>query len=118
MEISDISLLHTKVADSGLNPEKALESDDPQQLKATTEQFEAILIRQYLSEAMKPLFEGPIMGHGSGAHMYQYMITDAMASELSNNSTFGVASLLQMQLTGPEKMNPAGTINTQNHDKY
>jgi Rod binding domain-containing protein len=101
MDITDISTLHAGAAESALKNGASRKTGDAHELKEASEQFEAILIRQYLSEAMKPMFEGSMMGESSGSHMYQYMITDVLASELSNNSTFGVASLLQMQLGSP-----------------
>ena len=102
MDIADISLLSGERASAALEQSRAQHANKPEELKAATQQFEAILIRQYLNEAMKPLFDGPLMGSGNGAHMYQYMITDTLANQLSQSSTFGVASLLNMQLTAPE----------------
>jgi len=71
-------------------------------LKEASEQFEAILIRQYLNEALTPVLQDGSGGNESGAHLYQHMITDVLANQLSQGSSFGVASLLQMQLTTPE----------------
>jgi Rod binding domain-containing protein len=102
MDIADISLAQTDRAQAALEHSRPSKTNGPEELKAATEQFEAILIRQYLNEAMKPLLDGPLMGEGTGAHMYQHMITDTLANELSQTSTFGVASLLNMQLTSPE----------------
>lgn len=117
MDIANISLLHAAEADAALFTQKGSKTKDARELKATTEQFEAILIRQYLSEAMKPLFSDSLMGQTSGAHMYQYMITDALASELSQNSTFGIASLLQMQLTQGENSSTKNTVNPNTNDE-
>jgi|TARA_B110000977_G_C10686077_1_gene341559 Rod binding domain-containing protein len=100
MDISDITLIDRPTAT--LEQTRQSKTNTPEELKAATEQFEAILIRQYLNEAMKPLFEGPLMGTGNGAQIYQHMVTDTLANELSQTSTFGVASLLNMQLTSPE----------------
>jgi Rod binding domain-containing protein len=101
MDIADISLVQADSA-KALAAGASGATKDSEQVQAATEQFEAILIRQYLNDAMKPLFDGPLMGNGSGTHMYQYMITDTLANELSQTSTFGMASLLNMQLTSPE----------------
>lgn len=117
MEIGDISLIHANKTDALSQADSGAKTKDPQKLKDATEQFEAILIRQYLSEAMQPLFDDSMMGQASGSHMYQYMITDAMASELSNNSTFGVASLLQMQLTQADSITPDKQLNSKNNDQ-
>lgn len=102
MDIADISLVQADSVKAARQQSHQAKTSAPEELKAATEQFEAILIRQYLNEAMKPLLEGPLMGNGTGAHMYQHMIVDTLANELSQTSTFGVASLLNMQLTSPE----------------
>jgi Rod binding domain-containing protein len=110
MEIGDISLIHGIEADAISLSRSGSHSQNAGELRASTEQFEAILIRQYLSEALKPLFSDSLMGQASGSHLYQYMITDALASELSKDSTFGIASLLQMQLTQAEGLTAKNTI--------
>ncbi|MCH8473761.1 MAG: hypothetical protein LAT55_00855 [Opitutales bacterium] len=117
MDIGNISLLHAAEADASLFSKTGTKAKDARELKATTEQFEAILIRQYLSEAMKPLFTDSMMGQTSGAHAYQYMITDALASELSKSSTFGIASLLQMELTQGENSSTTNTVNPKTNDQ-
>lgn len=102
MEISDISMLANPATVAPLiGSPKASESAASAELRQASQQFEAVLIRQYLNEALQPLLN-ETMGSGvTGSDMYQYMITDKLADELANQNTFGVASLLQMQLTAP-----------------
>lgn len=103
MEFSDISMLANPAATVPLagGPAAAAESAGAAELRQASQQFEAVLIRQYLNEALKPLLNDTMGSGVTGSDMYQYMITDKLADELANQNTFGVASLLQMQLTAP-----------------
>lgn len=57
-------------------------------------QFEAILLRQVLSESMKPLLEG-----GPSGQVYGYLLTDSLADTMSKGGGMGLAHILQAQLT-------------------
>jgi hypothetical protein len=73
---------------------------EAERVAAATREFEAVLLRQYLNEAMKPLTKGgPGMG-GSNA-VYGYLINDALATGLTRGGVFGFSSLLQAQVTRP-----------------
>jgi hypothetical protein len=70
---------------------------EAERLAATTREFEAILLRQYLSEALKPLTKGG-PGMGGGSSVYSYLATDALANSLSADGVFGFSNLLQAQV--------------------
>jgi hypothetical protein len=70
---------------------------ETERLAAATREFEAILLRQYLSEALRPLTQGG-PGMGGGNAVYGYLATDALASGLSSSGVFGFSSLLQAQV--------------------
>jgi Rod binding domain-containing protein len=74
-----------------------------QQVKAAAGQFEAILLRQFLQESVGGLMGGE---GGSGGNVYGYMLTDVLASKLSEGGGLGLANILQKQLT-PRGMNAA-----------
>lgn len=57
-------------------------------------QFEAILMRQILSESMKPLLEG-----GASGQVYGYLVTDSLADTMSKGGGMGLSHILQAQLT-------------------
>jgi hypothetical protein len=70
---------------------------EAERLGAATREFESMLLRQYLGEALKPLTrEGESLGGGNS--VYGYMITDALASSLSSSGVFGFSNLLQAQM--------------------
>lgn len=76
---------------NGAAPEK-------ERLAAVSKEFEAVLLRQYLTEAMKPLTKsGDVFGGDNG--VYSYMITDALANGLSRDGVFGFSNLMQAQLS-------------------
>ena len=77
-----------------------------QQLKSVSGQFEAILLRQFLQDSV-----GKIMGGESGGpsgNIYGYLLTDTLASKLSEGGGLGLASVIQKQLS-PRAAHTAGT---------
>ncbi len=84
---------------------------EPEALAATAREFEAMLLRQYLAQALKPATsEGALFGANSS--IYQHLITDALASSLSAGGVFGFSNLLQAQLAGA----PANEELSRDHD--
>jgi Rod binding domain-containing protein len=58
-------------------------------------QFEAILVRQMLSESMKTLVEG-----SEGQHAYGYFISEALSDGITRGGGLGLRSVLESQLRG------------------
>lgn len=56
-------------------------------------QFEAILVRQMVSESMKPLLE-----HGKEGQIYGYFLADALAEGITKAGGLGIRSIIQGQL--------------------
>ena len=73
-------------------PGKSAEA--PAKAAEAARQFEGILLRQFLSESMKPLLQG-----GSGGQVYGYLLTESLASSLVKGGGLGLSSILQAQLT-------------------
>ena len=68
-----------------------------QQVKKVAGQFESILLRQFLQDSV-----GKIMGGESGGtagSMYGFMLTDVLASKLSEGGGMGLSSVIQKQLS-------------------
>lgn len=74
--------------------------DTGQDLAKTTKEFESIFLRKFLGDALQPLLHSTPGASAPGAGIYRYMVTDALASQLSESGDFGFSSLLQMQLAG------------------
>ncbi len=96
MEVSDIVSTWTPAKAS----ETAGKAADPNELKDASQKFEAVLLRQFLGQALKPLLHESLGSNAPGAHIYQDMLTDSIATQLSAEETLGMSTLLQMQLSG------------------
>ena len=70
------------------------------ELVEATRQFEAIFLRQFLGDALKPLLHATPGSEGPGSGFYQYMMTDVISTSLTQQEQFGISSLLQMELSG------------------
>ncbi len=78
--------------------EPVVNTANADKLGEASQQFEAILLRQFLGESMKGLLEG-----GSGGQMYGYMLTDTLADSLSKGGGLGLSSVIQAQLGKGQK---------------
>lgn len=91
MNIAAISNELTAPVLSSANAEGA--QDDPAKIAEAAKQFEGILLRQILSESMKPLLE-----NGPGAQVYGYFLTDSLADSIGKAGGLGLGHVLQTQL--------------------
>ncbi|MBI2814296.1 MAG: rod-binding protein [Opitutae bacterium] len=78
--------------------------DPAEQRQAVGEQFEAILIRQFLAQSL-----GSLMGDGKegGGGVYGYMLTDTLADKLTQGGGLGLAPVITRQLSPRGKPAPA-----------
>jgi len=81
------------------NIAKTGEAKRTEDVKRASQQFESILLRQFLSESMKSLLE-----NGPSGQVYGYMLTDSLADSISKGGGLGLCSILQTQL-GNEQTN-------------
>ena len=99
----DISALQRSVSASDVPLErladaKNLSKDD--KIAEVSRQFEAVLLRQILNQAQKPLFKSNLFPSGGTTNaIYQDMITQQLAERISEGGTFGFAGVLEKQLT-------------------
>lgn len=77
-------------------PELAVPHDPD--LGKVSQQFESILIRQFLTDSMKSLLEG-----GQSGQVYGYLLTDSLANSISEAGGLGVSSVIQAQLERPPR---------------
>jgi flagellar protein FlgJ len=66
-------------------------------------QFEAILVRQMLSESMKS-----VLDKGKEGQVYGYYISEALADGITKGGGLGLRSVLETQLRQQAPSNPAG----------
>jgi Rod binding domain-containing protein len=99
----EISPLQRDVRAAELPLEKLASSKEiPQQAKIAevSRQFEAVLLRQILGQAQKPMFKSSLFPAGGATNaIYQDMVTQQLADRISQGGTFGFAKVLEKQLT-------------------
>ena len=71
---------------------------EQQKNAAVSQQFESVLVKQFLKEALKPMFKGVFNEEGGAHRMYRHFFTDAISESIANGGGFGVSSILQQQL--------------------
>ncbi|HEY1716772.1 MAG TPA: rod-binding protein [Verrucomicrobiae bacterium] len=82
---------------------------EQQKIAEASRQFEAIMLRQILSESQKPVITSEFTDNSTAAGIYQDYITNTLADSMSKSGTFGLAKIFEQQLSHPaSKMNPAG----------
>lgn len=71
---------------------------EKQKNAAVSKQFESVLVKQYLNEALKPMFKGVFNEDGEGNRLYRHFFTDAISESIAQGGGFGLSSILQQQL--------------------
>lgn len=72
---------------------------EEQKIGEASKQFEAILLRQFLTESQKPVFKSEFTDNSSEAGIYQDMVTNQLADNLAHSGGVGLAQSFQHQLT-------------------
>ena len=70
-----------------------------QKIGEASQQFEAILLRQFLSESQKTVIKSEFTDDSTAAGIYQDFITNQMADSLSKSGGIGLAKTFEHQLT-------------------
>jgi peptidoglycan hydrolase FlgJ len=104
----EVHTLNRNVQAADLPMERLAASSQVSQQEKLTEvsrQFEAVLLRQILGQAQKPMFQSSLFNSSSSNAIYQDMITEQLADRISRGGSFGFAKVLQQQLTSPSTEN-------------
>jgi Rod binding domain-containing protein len=97
-----VSPLQHSVAAADLTPEQLAHNSalsEQQKIAEVSRQFEAILIRQILSEAQKTVIPSKLADNSVSGGIYQDMITNQLADSISKSGAFGLASTFERQLS-------------------
>ena len=78
---------------------KALTED--QKLAQLSKSFEAMLLRQILEEAQKPVFRSKFVSDSATSSIYRDMVTTQMAESIAQSGTLGLSSILTKQMRRP-----------------
>ncbi len=71
---------------------------EAQKIGEVARHFEAILLRQFLNEATKPLMNGDDGMNPAQKGIYQDMITNTLADTISKSGEFGLSQVFRQQL--------------------
>jgi len=71
---------------------------ESEKTKFVTEQFESVLVKQFLNDALKPMFKGVFNEDGGAHRMYRHFFTDAISESIATGGGFGMSNILQQQL--------------------
>jgi len=102
MEVNDIGSKYVGM-DSSMLMEMAhsKNASENQKIAAVSQQFESVLVKQFLKEALKPMFKGVFNEDGGAHRMYRHFFTDAISESVASGGGFGVSNILQQQLSKP-----------------
>ena len=100
METNDIGNKYVGM-DSSMLMEMAYSkhASESQKVAAVSQQFESVLVKQFLKEALKPMFKGVFNEDGNAHRMYRHFFTDAISESIASGGGFGISNILQQQLS-------------------
>ncbi len=97
-----ISALHPKIDASHLPLESLAGNQNltqDQKIGEASRQFEAVLLRQFLSESQKSAISSDSTDDSNTAGIYKDMATNQLADSLSRGGGIGLAKTFERQLT-------------------
>ena len=99
METSGISNQHLSLDANSLQElVKSKNATASQKNAVVSQQFESVMIKQFLNDALKPMFKGVFNEEGEGHRLYRHFFTDAISESIAQGGGFGISSILQQQL--------------------
>ena len=78
-------------------PRNIAQLPEAEQVKAVSGQFEALLLRQFLSQSVGNIMGGE--GSGASGSVYGYLLTDIISSKIAEGGGMGFGKVLQQQLS-------------------
>ena len=87
---------------------------ESEKVEEVSRAFEAVLLRQILSESQRPVFKSEYVGNSTADGIYRDMIVNQMAEDISKSGSFGVGKSLARALqpqsgaaksVAPERLN-------------
>lgn len=71
---------------------------EPEKIAEASRQFEAILLRQILEAAQKPVIQSKLQDDSTAGSIYRDLLTNQLADSISKSGSFGLAKTFQQQL--------------------
>ncbi|MGB0372980.1 MAG: hypothetical protein ACPGN3_16745 [Opitutales bacterium] len=78
---------------------------EEQKVAEAAKQFEGVMLRQYLKDALKPMVETELTKNSASSDIYRSYLIDIMAGSMAESGALGVSSTLQagIQASKPEQ---------------
>ena len=110
MEVNDLGNKYVGM-DSSMLMEMAhsKHASENQKVAAVSQQFESVLVKQFLNDALKPMFKGVFNEESEGHRLYKHFFTDAISESIAKGGGFGISSILQEQLNSKLPSAPSET---------
>jgi Rod binding domain-containing protein len=108
----DAIAFQPKIATANLTMEQLASNtqlNEKEKVGELSRQFEAVLLRQILSEGQKTIFKSKYNQDTTTGGIYQDMITNQMADGISRSGSFGLAHSLERELGRQIFQKDAGT---------
>jgi len=107
----NIPALSSKTVNATELPLEKLENNpsvsESDKISAVGQQFEAVMLRQILTDATKNMFGSSDNSESSSNSIYQDMVTNTLADSMSRSGGMGLARVLAKQLQHECKTAPA-----------
>ncbi len=98
----DLSAIHSNIRAADLPLDRLANNPhltEENKIAEVSRQFEAILLRQILTAAQKPVLHTEKKDNSVSASIYQDMISTQMAENISKSGTLGLAQTINQQLS-------------------
>ena len=80
---------------------------EEEKIAGVSRHFEAVMLRQFLTEAQKPLLNSKGGMTGAANDIYKDMIVNVLGDEISKSGNFGLAKYFQAQMAPARKASAA-----------
>jgi Rod binding domain-containing protein len=109
------ALQSNKVSAADIAPEALAGNQsltEHQKIAEASRQFEAMLLRQILSEMQKPVIQSEFSDNSTASGIYQDLATNQMADSMSKSGAFGFAQVFDRQLdpTAAKSLHPTPAV--------
>lgn len=78
--------------------EKSVARDNPEALRKTCQEFEAIFVQAMLKNMRATVPDGGLLDKGLDADIFQEMMDQEIAKQIAQRQSFGIAEALYQQL--------------------
>jgi len=100
----EVNPIQRQIVASDIAPEQLAGNPrltEKQKIGEASRQFEAVLLRQILGASQKTVISSEFSDNSTAAGIYQDLITNTLADNISKSGAFGLAKTFEQQLDRP-----------------